>query len=97
VLRSGGISLRERKYPHRAVERSRLPLPRVDAAETLTESEFRQRTAAVYEQAKADGCVHFVVVYDATAPHEKDVFIDLLRTVEGHFYKSFPPNAAAPF
>ena len=97
VLRSGGISMRERNYPHRAAERTRLPMPNVNPAETLSASEFRQRTAPLYEHAKKEGCVFFVVVYDATAPHEKAVFIDLLRTVEGHFYKSFPPNAAAPF
>ena len=97
VLRSGGISMRERNYPHRAAERTRLPMPNVNPAETLRASEFRQRTAPLYEHAKKEGCVFFVVVYDATAPHEKAVFIDLLRTVEGHFYKSFPPNAAAPF
>jgi hypothetical protein len=97
VLRSGGISMREREYPHRAAERARLPMPHVDAAETLTAAEFRQRTAPLYEEARKEGCVFFVVVYDATAPQEKGVFIDLLRTVEGHFYKSFPPNAAAPF
>jgi hypothetical protein len=97
VLRSGGISMRERDHPHRAAERVRLPMPHVSPDETLTANEFRQRTAPLYEQAKKEGCVFFVVVYDATAPHEKGVFIDLLRTVEGHFYKSFPPNAAAPF
>jgi hypothetical protein len=97
VLRSGGISMRERDHPHRAAQRARLPMPHVTPAETLTASEFRQRTAPLYEHARKDGCVFFVVVYDATAPHEKAVFIDLLRTVEGHFYKSFPPNAPAPF
>jgi hypothetical protein len=97
VLRSGGISMRERGYPHRAAERARLPMPNANPGETLSASEFRQRTAPLYEHAKKEGCVFFVVVYDATAPHEKAVFIDLLRTVEGHFYKSFPPNAAAPF
>ena len=97
VLRSGGISMREREYPHRAAERARLPMPAVNPGETLTAGEFMRRTAPLYAQAKKDNCVFFVVVYDATAPHEKDVFIDLLRTVEGHFYKSFPPNAIAPF
>jgi hypothetical protein len=97
VLRSGGISMRERSFPHRAAERARLPMPLVAAAETLTAAQFRERTAPLYEHARREGCVFFVVVYDATAPHEKAVFIDLLRTVEGHFYKSFPANAAAPF
>lgn len=97
VLRSTGISLRERVYPHRVEERSRLPMPDVDPAQVLTAGEFLSRTAPLYEHAKRESCVHFVVVYDATAPHEKEKFIDLLRTVEGHFYKLFPPNAAAPF
>lgn len=97
VLRSDGISLRERDHPHRAAERALLALPAADPAETLSKTEFLERTKALYDHARRERCVFFVVVYDATAPHEKDVFIDLLRTVEGHFYKSFPPNAVAPF
>ena len=97
VLRSDGIAMRERANPHRAAERAQLPMPNVDPAESLTKSEFLRRTKPLYDHAKRENCVHFVRVYDATAPHEKDVFIDLLLTVEGHFYKSFPPNAVAPF
>jgi hypothetical protein len=97
VLRSNGISMRERANPHRAAERALLPLPQVNPAETLTKSEFTRRTKPLYDHAQREKCVHFVRVYDDTAPHEKDVFIDLLLTVEGHFYKSFPPNALAPF
>ncbi len=97
VLTSGGIRMRERVYPERAAERARLPVADVDPTETLTAGEFLRRTAPLYAEAKREKCVHYVVVYDQTAPHEKEKFIDLLRTVEGHFYKSFPPNAAPPF
>lgn len=97
VLRSDGISMRERVYPHRGEERARWPMPQVDPAEVLTAGEFLSRTAPLYEQARREGCVHFVVVYDGTALHEKEKYKDLLRSVEGHFYKSEPPNAVAPF
>ncbi|HEX6996577.1 MAG TPA: hypothetical protein VF322_00430 [Gammaproteobacteria bacterium] len=97
VLRSNGISMRERPHPHRAAERALLPLPAVDPAEVLTPAEFLRRTAPLYAHAQKENCVFFVVVYDATAPHEKETFIRLLRAVEGHFYKSFPPNAVPPF
>jgi hypothetical protein len=97
VLRSNGISMRERPNPHRARERARLPLPQVEPTEVLTSREFLRRTAPLYEHARKENCVFFVVVYDATEPHEKETFISLLRTVEGHFYKAFPPNAVAPF
>lgn len=97
VLRSNGISMRERVHPHRAAERALLPLPAVDPTEVLTPAEFLRRTAPLYAHAQKEGCVFFVVVYDATAPHEKETFIRLLRAVEGHFYKSFPPNAVPPF
>jgi|GEM_PF-1386274 len=97
VLRSDGISMRERPNPAREAERARLPMPEVDPAEVLLPGEFLRRTAPLYAHARDDGCVFFVVVYDATAPHEKETFIRLLRTVEGHFYKWFPPNAVPPF
>lgn len=97
VLRSSGISMRERPNPHRAAERARLPMPQVEPAEVMTPREFLRRTAPLYAHARNENCVFFVVVYDATQPHEKETFIELLRTVEGHFYKAFPPNAVAPF
>lgn len=97
VLRSHGISLREYVYPERSGERALLPMPAVDAAEVLAPAEFLRRTAPLYAHAKKENCVFFVVVYDATAPHEKARYQSLLRTVESHFYKLLRENVAAPF
>jgi hypothetical protein len=96
VLTSGGIRMREYTHPHRAAERGLLPMPVVEPTETLTPSEFLRRTAPLYDYSRNDNCRFFVVIYDATAVHEKPLYKSLLRTVEGHFYKRLS-NAVAPF
>jgi len=55
----------------------------------LTESQFLDQTGALYafgRQQKPE-CRFFVRVQDRTEAHDKEVFKDLLLTVEEHFYK----------
>jgi hypothetical protein len=96
VLTSTGIRMREYQYPARIAERRLLPMPVVDPNETLTEGEFLRRTAPLFDYSRTANCRFFVVIYDATAAHEKPLYKDLLRTVEGHFYKR-NADGAAPF
>jgi hypothetical protein len=96
VLTSAGIRMREYPLPHRLTERGKLPMPSTDFRETLSQSEFVNRTRALYDSSFAENCRFFVVVYDATASHEKLMYKDLLRTVEGHFYKRLD-SGPAPF
>ncbi len=96
VLTSDGIRMREINLPHRAREVARSLMPRVNPEEILPPSVFLQRTAALYRYSRNMECRFFVIVYDATAPHEKPLYKELLRTVEGHFYKRLD-NGAAPF
>lgn len=96
VLATDGIRMREYQYDHRARERSLLPLPVVDETEILSEGEFLRRTQPLYAHSLATNCRFFVVVYDATAPTQKELYKQQLRTVEGHFYKRLD-RGPAPF
>lgn len=96
VLESNGIRMREYKYGHRERERSRLPIPNIDPSKTMTQGEFLQTTEPLYKSSLAENCRFFVVVYDATGPTEKERYKNLLRTVEGHFYKRLD-RGPAPF
>jgi len=96
TLTSTGIRMREYEYAHRAEERAALPAPVVNPEEVLSPAVFLARTAALFQFSKKQDCRFFVVVYDATAPHEKNVYKQLLRTVEDHFYKRLD-NGPSPF
>jgi hypothetical protein len=96
VLTSKGIKMREHTNPHRDEELLALPLPDADPNETIAPETFLNRTAALFEYSKERSCRFFVVVFDATANHEKPLYKNLLRTVEGHFYKRLD-NGVAPF
>ena len=96
VLASGGIRVREYSHPARAQERDGLPMPSVSQDEILSESMFLARTQRLFAYSQQQNCRFFVVVYDATQPHEKPLYKRLLRAVEGHFYKRLSDDPA-PF
>ena len=96
VLGSDGMRMREIVIPERAKERATLPMPQTDPTEVLTEGDFLRRTAPLYDSSLAANCRFFVTVFDSTAPTEKDLYKNLLRTVEGHFYKRLS-RERAPF
>jgi len=73
-----------------------LPAPTVDPQEVLSESVFLARTRPLFQYSQQENCRFFVVVYDATASHEKPLYKSLLRAVEGHFYKRLD-YGPAPF
>jgi hypothetical protein len=87
VLENSGIRMREHLYPEREHERSLLPMPNVGPGEILSPAEFIRRTYPLYERSQQMNCRFFVVIFDATGPTEKAIYKNLLRTVEGHFYK----------
>jgi hypothetical protein len=87
VLGSDGIRMSELPHPERAAERALLPMPITDKREALSETEFLRHTNAIYAYSTNAQCRFFVVVYDSTAAHEKPLYKNLLRAVEGHFYK----------
>lgn len=87
VLQDDGIRMREYTYENRVRERSFLPLPRVHPDEVLSIGEFLRRTEPLYQNSLAKNCRFFVVIYDGTGPTRKERYKQLLRAVEGHFYK----------
>ena len=96
VLTSSGIRMKEYANTHREAERALLPMPEVNPSEVLTPEEFLRRTGPLFYQSVAQNCRFFVVVYDTTAPTEKQLYKRLLQVVEGHFYKRLD-NGPAPF
>lgn len=96
VLTSKGLRVKERAPESRADERERLPVERMNPEETLIISSFLQRTRGVFDLSVRQNCRFFVVVYDATAEHEKDLYKSLLQAVENHFYKKVA-SGTSPF
>lgn len=96
VLTSNGIKMREYRYPARSRERALLPMAEITPDRTLTPAEFVRLTEPLFRRSIAENCRFFVVVYDDTAPTEKELYKQLLRTVEGHFYKRLSRDPA-PF
>ena len=70
-----------------------------DPAVTLSEEQFRARTRGLYDYGRRaeNQCVFHVFVWDGTAASEKERYKDLLRTVEGHFYKQTAVPSGVPF
>jgi len=95
ALVSDGIRVRETIPEYRLVERSSLPLPQMDPAQVYTQSDFQIATKGLYDWSIANECRFYIFVYDGTAAHEKELYKELLRTAEGHFYKNFNVPALA--
>lgn len=99
ILTSAGIRMRLREGVLGSPRLVDLPLPRVDSGFALSEEDFRARTRALYDYGRRaeNQCRFHVYVYDGTAAAEKERYKDLLRTVEGHFYKQTTVPSGVPF
>jgi hypothetical protein len=99
ILTSTGIRMRLRDDALHSPRLADLPIPAVDAAATLSAEEFRSKTRALYDYGRRDEnqCVFHVYVWDGTQATEKERYKDLLRTVEGHFYKQTTVPSGVPF
>jgi hypothetical protein len=58
----------------------------IDRAE-ISNARFLAMTKKMFEWSVAHNCRFYVLVYDATAEHEKAIYKARLKVVEGHFYK----------
>jgi hypothetical protein len=96
VLASEGIRMRDHANPSREAERARLPLLSTRAAETMAEATFRSVALPYFRHGVANNCRFYVVIYDATGAQEKARYKNLLKTVEGYFYKRLD-DGRAPF
>lgn len=99
VLTSRGIRMRLRENVAGSPRLADLALPPVDAGVTLTVDEFRTRTRGLYDYGRRpeNQCRFHVYVWDGTAAADKERYKDLLRTVEGHFYKQTVVPSGVPF
>lgn len=99
ILTNGGIRMRLREGALGSPRLADLPLPTVDRYLTLGEDEFRAKTRALYDYGRRaeNQCRFHVYVYDGTGLAEKERYKDLLRTVEGHFYKQTTVPSGVPF
>ena len=99
ILTSGGIRMRLREGVLGSPRLADLPLPAVDRYRTLSADQFRAQTRALYDYGRRteNQCRFHVYVYDGTQAAEKERYKDLLRTVEGHFYKQTTVPSGVPF
>lgn len=88
LLSSGTIRVRDVTGPTRQVDRRELPIPNELLASPVSPSRFRALTAPLFALAQERECRFVVIARDRTGASQKDLFKNLLLTVEGHFYKS---------
>ena len=99
ILTSRGIRMKLRDDVSRSPRVADLALPSIDSSAALSAEEFRAKTRELYDYGRREEnqCVFHVYVWDGTAPAEKERYKDLLRTVEGHFYKQTTVPSGVPF
>lgn len=103
-LVESGYIVRPAEVASDPAERTVLPLGRVRLDRTLRESEFLEQTQALFDWSREEECRFFVRVFDHTPPDQKARYKELMRTLEGRFYKyagaaaesPFPPAATGP-
>lgn len=88
LLSSGSLRVRDATAPVRMVDRRELPIPAELLAGPVSPSRFRALTAPLFALAQQRECRFVVIARDRTAASQKELFKNLLLTVEGHFYKS---------
>lgn len=99
ILTSSGIRMKLRDDVLHSPRLADLAVPAIDPSAALGEDEFRAKTRALYDYGRRaeNQCRFHVYVWDGTAPAEKERYKDLLRTVEGHFYKQTTVPSGVPF
>lgn len=99
ILTSTGIRMKLRDNGSHNARLADLPLAAIDPQTAMTPDQFRERTQALYDYGRSDEhqCRFHVFVFDGTRAAEKDRYKDLLRTVEGHFYKQTTVPNGVPF
>ncbi len=95
VLASEGIRMRDHANPSRSAERAQLPPLNTSAGVMMAEEAFRSVALPYFRHSVANNCRYFVVIYDATGAEEKTRYKNLLKTVEGYFYKRLDDGPAA--
>ena len=87
IINDSGIILNntDSRYPHRVVDRKKLPLVEVTEDITLNAQQFLNQTKAVFELNK-ETCRHYLLVKDLSG-NNKNHFKKYLSAIEDRFYK----------
>lgn len=96
-LVESGYIVRPAEVASDPAERTVLPLGQVRLDRTLRESEFLEQTQALFDWSREEECRFFVRVFDHTPPDQKARYKELMRTLEGRFYKYAGAAAESPF
>lgn len=96
-LVESGYIVRPAEIASDPTERTALPLGRVRLDRPLRESEFLEQTQALFDWSRGEECRFFVRVFDHTPPDQKARYKELMRTLEGRFYKYAGTAAESPF
>lgn len=96
-LVESGYIVRPAEVASDPAERTVLPLGRVRLDRTLRESEFLEQTQALFDWSREEECRFFVRVFDHTPPDQKARYKELMKTLEGRFYKYAGAAAESPF
>jgi hypothetical protein len=63
------------------------PFGRISTGIKLSPAQFTEATKPLFDWSKQEECRFFVRIYDLTRPENKDVYKQMMKTVENHFYK----------
>lgn len=87
VLSGAGITLYDRKLPHRAEQQTTLPIGMIAFGRPLSMNEYRAQTRPLFNWGEEHECRFFVIAVDSTGVAQKEIFKQRLRVMEEHFYK----------
>lgn len=86
-LTSGGLIIHDRGLPKWAEQQARLPLSGITFDKVLSPGQFLAQTNPLFRWGEERECRFVVIAYDRTGKEEKITYKNMLRTLEGHFYK----------
>lgn len=86
ALTTNGLTIRDRKLPHRKDEQSKLPLDRIIFERELTRTQFLNAAKPLYDWSVSHKCRFFVRAFDKTANTEKKLYKQHLRYLGERFY-----------
>lgn len=87
ALTSRGLILRDRELPHRAADRSALPLAGLRFDTELLPDRFLAMTESLFRWSVDHECRFVVRTFDTTGPTEKASYKRHMRVLEQRFYK----------
>ena len=96
ALMEAGFVLQPARAPQHEQERATLPTASIRTGQRLSPTRFQEQTREVFEWSVANECRFFVRAFDLTAPDQKEVYKDRMRTLESRFYKYANPSGSPP-